>query len=178
VEQKKISGYTRGEIKCQGEVSIPCWPVTPTMSPISRSGKQYDLKSRSVSQERLKEVGSWSFKFHCAGCYNLLLTGLIPIPLVQTYCTCLTELNPGTKDVPVQILKGFCRDYILGAEGYFSQKVRNINDFTVSASSKKSSIFFLIKKYFTYIIYDTSSWDLELTKCCILLIHCIYFFQI
>jgi hypothetical protein len=49
------------------------------------------------------------------------------------------------------------------AEGYFSQKVRNLNDFTVFASSKKSSIYLLINEYFTYIIYDTSSWGLELT---------------
>jgi hypothetical protein len=62
----------------------------------------------------LKEVGFWAFQFHCAGCYNWLLTGSILIPLVQTYCTSFTELNPGTKNVPAQILKGFCRDCILG----------------------------------------------------------------
>jgi hypothetical protein len=51
---------------------------------------------------------------HCAGSHSFLLTGSIPLPLVQTYCTCLTELNSGTKkNVQVQILKGFCRDYIL-----------------------------------------------------------------
>jgi hypothetical protein len=35
----------------------------------------------------IKEVGSCAFQFHCAGCYNLVLTGSRPIPLVQTYCT-------------------------------------------------------------------------------------------
>jgi hypothetical protein len=45
----------------------------------------------------LKEVGSWAFQFYCAGCHNLLLNGSIPIPLVQTYCTCLTNFNPGSK---------------------------------------------------------------------------------
>jgi hypothetical protein len=30
----RTSGYTRGGIKCQGGESIPCRPVTPTVSPI------------------------------------------------------------------------------------------------------------------------------------------------
>jgi hypothetical protein len=29
--------------------------------------------------------------------FSSIVQGSIPIPLVQTYCTCLTELNPGTK---------------------------------------------------------------------------------
>jgi hypothetical protein len=59
--------------------------------------------------------------------------------------------------VQVQILIGFCRDYILGRKVTKAKKVRILKDFTVSASSKKSSILFLINKYFAYIIYDTSS---------------------
>jgi hypothetical protein len=62
-----------------------------------------------------------------------------------------------------KILKGFVGT-VFWAEGYFSQKVRNLRDFTVSASSKKLSIFSLINKYFIHIIYDTSSWGLELTQ--------------
>jgi hypothetical protein len=76
------------------------------------------LMERDTTSIPLKEVGSLDFQFHCAGCRNLhvLLTGSITIPLVQTYCTCLTctKLNPGTKNVQVQIFKRFCRDYILG----------------------------------------------------------------
>jgi hypothetical protein len=45
----------------------------------------------------VKEVGSWALQFHCAGCHNLTLNGSIPIPLMQTYCTYLTKLNPGSK---------------------------------------------------------------------------------
>jgi hypothetical protein len=48
-----------------------------------------------------------------------------------------------------------------GVEGYFSQKVQNLK---ASASSKKSSTFSRINKYFTYIINDTSSWGLKLTQ--------------
>jgi hypothetical protein len=62
---------------------------------------RYDFISikdlQAARRKLIKEVGSWAFQFHCAGCHNLLLTGSIPIPLVQTYCTCLTKLNPGTK---------------------------------------------------------------------------------
>jgi hypothetical protein len=38
---------------------------------------------------------------------TITLTGSIPIPVMQTYCTCLTKLTSDTKNVPVQILKGF-----------------------------------------------------------------------
>jgi hypothetical protein len=81
----------------------------------------------------------------------------MPILLVQTYCTRLTKLNPGSKKSASSNFNGVLQGLYFGAEGYFSQKVRNLKDFTVSASSKKSSIFVLINKYFTYIIYDTSS---------------------
>jgi hypothetical protein len=80
------------------------------------------LWSRTLSLWRFKEVGSWASHFHCAGCYNFPSPNSILIPLVQTYCTCLTELNPGTKNVPAQILKGFCRDYILGRKVTLAKK--------------------------------------------------------
>jgi hypothetical protein len=35
-------------------------------------------------------ITHFHLQFHCAECYSLLLTGSISIPLVQTYCTCLT----------------------------------------------------------------------------------------
>jgi hypothetical protein len=70
----------------------------------------------------IKDFGSLPFHFHCAGCYNLLLSSTIPIPPVQTYSTCHTELNPGKTNVPVQILKGFCRDYILGRKVISAKK--------------------------------------------------------
>jgi hypothetical protein len=41
---------------------------------------------------------------------------------VQTYCTCLNKLNPGTKNVQIQNLKGFCRDYILGRKVTLAKK--------------------------------------------------------
>jgi hypothetical protein len=123
----------------------------------------YTLDRNGIRSE-FKEVGSWAFQFHSAGCHNLLLNGSIPIPLVQTYCTCLTKLNPGSKKCASSNFNRVLYGLYFGAEGYFSQKVRNLRDFTVSASSKKLSIFFLINKYFTYIVYDTSSWGLKLTQ--------------
>jgi hypothetical protein len=44
------------------------------------------------------------------------------------------------------------------------QKVRNFKDFTVFAASKKPSIFLQIDKYFIHIIYNTSSWGLEIIQ--------------
>jgi hypothetical protein len=43
------------EVGCLGGVSIPCRPVSPTVGPISRSGKRYGSYSRSVCQERLND---------------------------------------------------------------------------------------------------------------------------
>jgi hypothetical protein len=91
------------------------------------------------------------------------LAGSIPIPLVLTYCKCPTELNPGTKKCTSSNFERVLWGLYFGTEGYFRQKVRNLKDLTVSASWKKSSIFSRINKYFTYIIYDTSSWGLGLT---------------
>jgi hypothetical protein len=39
----RTSEYIRGEIRCHWGVSIPCWPVTPAVSPISKLDKQYEL---------------------------------------------------------------------------------------------------------------------------------------
>jgi hypothetical protein len=62
----------------------------------------------------IKEVGSCVFQDDCAGCYNLLLTSSIPIPLVQTYCTCLTELNAVKKKMCLfKFWKGFVRTVCL-----------------------------------------------------------------
>jgi hypothetical protein len=36
--ETRVSGYTTGSIKCKGGVCIPCWPVTPVITHISRSG--------------------------------------------------------------------------------------------------------------------------------------------
>jgi hypothetical protein len=60
---------------------------------------------------------------------------------VQTYCTCLTKLNPGTKKRASSNFEGVLWGLYFGAEGYFSQKVQNLKDFTVIALLKKSSIF-------------------------------------
>jgi hypothetical protein len=143
---------------------------------------QYTLirtDTRNISK-KLKEVGSWAFQFHCTGCYKLLLTGsTIPIPLVQAHV--LLNSVPIPKKCASWNFERVLLGLHFGVEGYFSQNVRNLNDFTVSASSKKSSIFFLINKYFTYIIYDTSSWGLELTQMLHstnLLIYTCIFFQI
>jgi hypothetical protein len=46
------SEYIRGGIRCHGGVSIPCRPVTPTVSPISTFDRRYHPQSRSVCQER------------------------------------------------------------------------------------------------------------------------------
>jgi hypothetical protein len=89
---------------------------------------------------------------------NVLITGSIPITLAQTYCKylVLNSIQVQKKCSNLNFERGLLGLYF-GAEDYFSQRVQNLNDFTVSASSKKSAIFFLIHKYFTYIIYDTSS---------------------
>jgi hypothetical protein len=91
----------------------------------------------------------------------LLITGSILIPLVQTYCTCLTELNPGTKKCANSNFERVLQGLYFRAEGYFSPKVRNLNDVTVSASSKKSSIFVVINKYFTrlFMIQVNEAWS-------------------
>jgi hypothetical protein len=62
------------------------------------------------------------------------------------------------KNVSLHILKGFCRDYILG------RKVCLTKTFEIWTTSLKISIFLLIKNYFSFIIYVTSiySWGLEL----------------
>jgi hypothetical protein len=77
---------------------------------------------------------------------------------VQTRCRGLAELNPDTKEnVPLQILKGFCKDYILG------RKITSARKFEIGTISqflhheRNHQYFFLITKYFTYSIYDTSS---------------------
>jgi hypothetical protein len=51
----RTSEYIRSGIRCHGGVSIPCWPFTPAVSPISTFDKRYDPSSRSVCQERLKD---------------------------------------------------------------------------------------------------------------------------
>jgi hypothetical protein len=51
----RASEYIRGGIRCHGRVSIPCWPVTPAVSPISKLDKRYEPYSRSVCQERLND---------------------------------------------------------------------------------------------------------------------------
>jgi hypothetical protein len=38
----RTSEYIRGEIRCHGGVSIPCWPVTPAVSPISTFDERHD----------------------------------------------------------------------------------------------------------------------------------------
>jgi hypothetical protein len=105
----------------------------------------------------IKDVGSWDFQFHCAGCHNLLSSGSIPIPLVQTYCTCRTKLNSGTKKCASSNFERLLWGLYFGAEGYFCQKVRNLKDFSFCIIKEIINIFSLINKYFTYIIYDTSS---------------------
>jgi hypothetical protein len=47
-----ITGYIRGAIRCLGEVSTPCRPVTPAVGPVSRSGKRNKPQSKCVCQER------------------------------------------------------------------------------------------------------------------------------
>jgi hypothetical protein len=37
----RTSAYIRGGIRCHGGVSIPCWPVTPAVSPISTFDKRW-----------------------------------------------------------------------------------------------------------------------------------------
>jgi hypothetical protein len=37
----RTSKYIRGGIRCHGGVSIPCWLVTPTVSPISTFDRRY-----------------------------------------------------------------------------------------------------------------------------------------
>jgi hypothetical protein len=102
----------------------------------------------------------WGFQFHCTGWYNLLFTGSILIPQAQTYCTCLTELIPGTKKMcQFKFWKGFVGTNILGRNVTLAKKFKI---WTISVSA--SSIFFLLNKYFNYVIYDTSSWGLELTQ--------------
>jgi hypothetical protein len=54
-----------------------------------------------------KKVGSWAFQFHYIGCYNLLLTGLIPTPLVQTYCTFYWTQSKNKKMCQFKFWKGF-----------------------------------------------------------------------
>jgi hypothetical protein len=56
--------------------------------------------------------------------------------------------------------KGFVRTIFWGGR-FLLPKVRNLENFTVSVSSKKSSIFLLIK---IFQCYDTSSWGLELIQ--------------
>jgi hypothetical protein len=63
----------------------------------------------------------------------------------------LTKLNPGSKNVQVQILIRFCRDYVTLAKKFLHHQ-------------RNHQKHFLINKYFTYIIYDTSSRDLKLTQ--------------
>jgi hypothetical protein len=46
----RASEYIRGGIRCHGGVSIPCWSVTPVVSPFSRLGKRCEPHSRSVSR--------------------------------------------------------------------------------------------------------------------------------
>jgi hypothetical protein len=41
-ERTRTSEYIRGGIRCHGGVSIPCWPVTPAVSPIG-CVYQFDL---------------------------------------------------------------------------------------------------------------------------------------
>jgi hypothetical protein len=41
---------TPGGTKCLGEVNIPCQPVTPTVNPISVSGKWNNPQSKSACQ--------------------------------------------------------------------------------------------------------------------------------
>jgi hypothetical protein len=38
----RTSEYIRGGLRCHGGVSIPCWPVTPVVSPIFKLDKRYD----------------------------------------------------------------------------------------------------------------------------------------
>jgi hypothetical protein len=109
-----------------------------------------------------KVVGSWGFQNNCAGFYNLPLTFSIPIPLVQTYmyCTCLTELNPGTKNVSFQMLKGFCRTIFWG--GRFlkpkSSKFERFHSFCII--KEISSILICSWK----LLYYTNSWGLRLIQ--------------
>jgi hypothetical protein len=37
----RTSKYIRGGIRCHGGVSIPCWPVTPAVNPISTFDRRY-----------------------------------------------------------------------------------------------------------------------------------------
>jgi hypothetical protein len=70
----------------------------------------------------LRKLAPELFRMTVQDAIILLLTGSISIPLVLTYCTCLTELNPDTKNLSVKILKVFCRDYILGRRVSLAKK--------------------------------------------------------
>jgi hypothetical protein len=48
------SEYIRGGIRCQGGVSIPCWPVIPALSPIFILDKLNEPQSISVCQEKVQ----------------------------------------------------------------------------------------------------------------------------
>jgi hypothetical protein len=48
----RIPGYTGGGIRCQGGVSIPCWSITPALSPVPWSWMQSYPLSKSVCQVR------------------------------------------------------------------------------------------------------------------------------
>jgi hypothetical protein len=89
----------------------------------------------------VQEVGSWAFQFHCAGCHNLLSTGSIPIPLVQTYCTCFTKLNPGTKKCASSNFQRVFIGTMVWSRGYFSQKVQNLKDFSFCVVKEIINIF-------------------------------------
>jgi hypothetical protein len=116
----------------------------------------------------IKEVGSWAFQFHCARCYNLLLTGSIQIPLTGAEILHMPYWTQSRykKIFQFKFWKSFVGT-IFWSEGYFSQKVWNTTVWTIWQflhHQINHQYFFLINKYFTYIIYDTRNWGLGLTQ--------------
>jgi hypothetical protein len=72
-----------------------------------------------------KKVDPWSFPDDCPGCYNVLITSSILNPLMQTHYTCISYWKQSSSGyVSIQILKWFCRDYILWRKGCFTKKFK------------------------------------------------------
>jgi hypothetical protein len=55
----RTSEYIRGGIRCHGGASIPCWPVTPVVSPISTLDKQYNPIDNVHCQKKRLYIWIW-----------------------------------------------------------------------------------------------------------------------
>jgi hypothetical protein len=77
IGQTRTPGETRGGIRCVGGVSIPCWPVTHAVSPISKSGKRSQNQYVKTAEEML-----WNNGQHSTQC-EVVFTKQIVITTVE-----------------------------------------------------------------------------------------------